>query len=441
VTHPNFIQPTDDAHAYAGNLMRFIDASPTPWHAVHTVARALEQHGYTRLNERQPWALHDDEGYYVVRGGGSLVAFRTGTSTPREAGFRLIGAHTDSPNLRIKHRVGKAAHGHLQFDVEPYGGLLVATWADRDLALAGRVFVRGAEGTTEHLIHSGRAVCRIPNLAIHLNRTVNDDGLKLNKHSHLSPVTALWDSGDPAEFLQRTIAEWAGVDATDVLGHELCLFDVQPGGFVGIDDAYISIARLDNLGMSYGALTALLADAAPTEHGRVISLFDHEEVGSLSTSGANSSLMRDVLGRLAGDGADALPRAIACSHQVSADMAHALHPNYADRHDGTHMPHMNAGPVIKTNVNQRYATNGETGSMFRQVCSEAGVPVQEFVNRPDLGCGTTIGPISAGQLGLRTVDVGNPMWAMHSIREMAGTKDALWMHQALTTYLSMPGLG
>lgn len=434
------VMPTDDPHAYAAQLMRFIDASPTPWHAVANAARALEAQGFVQLDERQPWALHDDGRYYVVRGG-SIVAFRTGTQSPREAGFRILGAHTDSPNLRVKPKVGKAAHGHAQLELETYGGLLLATWADRDLGVAGRVFVRTSAGTEARLVQTRKAVCRIPNVAIHLNRKVNDEGLVLNKHRHISPVTAVWaGEGDAAAWLQGVVADLAQAEAGDVLGHDLCLFDVQPGGFVGLDDDYISIGRLDNLGMSYGCLTALLARAEAAPHGRVIALYDHEEVGSTSAHGADSSLMNDVLGRLAGDGADALPRAMAASTQVSADMAHALHPNYADLHDGTHMPRINAGPVIKSNVNQRYATDGETSALFRLVCKTAGVPFQEFVNRPDLACGSTIGPITASRLGVRTVDVGNPMWGMHSIREMAGAKDPLWMHQAMATYLSLEGL-
>lgn len=432
------LMPQDDTpRAHAEGLMRFIDASPTPLHAVANAEVILEAAGYRHLDETLQWSLSPNAGYYVTRGGGSIVAFRTGTEPAVSEGFRVVGAHTDSPNLRLKPRLAKAAHGLLQLDLEPYGGLLLATWSDRDLGVAGRLVIRGPEGHEVRLVRSDKAVCRIPNLAIHLNRKVNDEGLKLNKHTQIGPVTAMWaGEGSPEAWLKGYLAEQAGVDADDILGHDLMLFDVQPGGFTGVDDAFISIARLDNLAMSYAGLVALLMhDGVEAPHARVLSLFDHEEVGSRSARGADSTLMSDILGRLAGDGADALPRAMAQSHQVSADMAHALHPNYADRHDGTHQPLMNAGPVIKTNVNTRYATDGVTAALFRAVCQAEGVPCQEFVNRPDLACGSTIGSITAGRLGLATVDVGNPMWAMHSVREMAGTHDVEPMARALGRFL------
>ncbi|MFN3199488.1 MAG: M18 family aminopeptidase [Bradymonadia bacterium] len=433
----SFLPHDDSPRAHAEGLLRFINASPTPFHAVANTASALEQAGYQPLDESRTWSLSPNTGYYVVRGGGSIVAFRTGTEPAAEAGFRVVGAHTDSPNLRLKPRLAKSAHGLAQFDLEPYGGLIVATWADRDLALAGRVVVRGSDGHETRLIRTPKPVCRIPNLAIHLNRTVNTDGLVINKHSQLGPVAAMWSgAGSPEAWLKGHIAELAGVEVDDVIGHDLMLFDVQDGCFTGIDDDFISVARLDNLAMSYAGLVAqLMHDSTATPHARVLSLFDHEEVGSQSARGADSTFMTDILGRMAGDGAEALPRAMAHSRQVSADMAHALHPSYADRHDGTHQPLMNGGPVIKTNVNTRYATDGVTAALFRSVCQSEGITCQEFVNRPDLACGSTIGSITAGRLGLATVDVGNPMWAMHSVREMAGAHDAEPMARVLGRFL------
>lgn len=431
--------PADDRpRAHAEGLLRFIDASPTPFHAVVNTAAALEAAGYQPLDETARWSLDADQGYYVIRGGGSIVAFHTGTDAARDAGFRVVGAHTDSPNLRLKPRLAKDKVGLLQLDLEPYGGLTVATWSDRDLALAGRLVVRTAEGHQVRLVQTSKAVCRIPNLAIHLNREVNTKGLVLNKHTEISPVVAMWSGeGSPERWMKAQLAELAQVESDDIIGHDLMLFDVQPGAFVGADDDFISVARLDNLAMSYAGLVALLShrtEAAP--HTRVLSLFDHEEVGSQSARGADSTLMTDVLGRIAGGDGEALPRAMAQSHQVSADMAHALHPNYTDRHDGTHQPLMNKGPVIKTNVNTRYATDGVTAAMFRAICESERVPCQEFVNRPDLACGSTIGSITAGRLGLATVDVGNPMWAMHSVREMAGTHDVEPMARVLGRFLA-----
>lgn len=428
-----------EAQAYAAEMLRYIDASPSPFHAVTAAVARLEAAGYTPLDEAAAWDLKPDARHYVVRGGGSVIALRTGTAPAVEAGLRLVGAHTDSPNLRLKPRLAKAACGHLQFDVEPYGGLLLATFADRDLALAGRVLVRVGAGTEARLVRSTGPVARVPNLAIHLNRSVNDDGLKLNKHQHLAAVAGRHAEGDdPAAVARAFVASLAGCAPDDVVGHDLCLFDAQDGAFSGLDGAYLHVGRLDNLASCFAGLTALIEGETATAHGRVLSLFDHEEVGSLSSRGADGSFLPDLLRRLVGDGADALPRALARSHQVSADMAHAVHPNYADRHDGTHQPVMNGGPVIKTNVNTRYATDGETGALFRLVCAEAGVPVQEFVNRPDLACGSTIGSITAAGLGLRTVDVGNPMWSMHSARETAGTADQILMHRALARFYVRP---
>ncbi|MCB9548537.1 MAG: M18 family aminopeptidase [Myxococcales bacterium] len=429
-----------DARASAQGLLDFIDASPTPYHAVDQASRALQAAGFEALREDTRWVLEPGRAYYVVRGSGSIIAFRLGTAPAAEAGFRLLGAHTDSPNLRLKPRLAKSAHGYALLDVEPYGGLTLATWTDRDLGLAGQVSYRAGETVQTSLVRFDKALCRIPNLAIHLNRTVNDEGLKLNKHSHVAPVLAHFaGEGNPSDLLKEMLAEAVGTTPGAILGHDLMLYDLQRGAFSGLKDEFFQVARLDNLAMTHACLCALLATPGDVPQTRVIGLYDHEEVGSLSSRGADSSFMQDVLTRIAGDGVDQLPRAVARSHQVSADMAHGVHPCYADKHDGTHSPVMNGGPVIKTNVNTRYATEGSTGALFRLACQLEGVPVQEFVNRPDLACGTTIGPISAGRLGVPTVDVGNPMWAMHSIREMAGTADHVLMGRALARFLVEPG--
>ncbi len=422
----------------ARDLLTFIDASPSPFHCVAESARRLRAAGFTPFNEADAWDVEPGTLGYVVRGGGSIVAWRAGDRPPSEAGFRVLGAHTDSPNLRLKPRAGKSAHGYLQFDVEVYGGVLLATWADRDLSLAGRVFVQ-TQGTGSlvepRLLRIERPLCRVPNLAIHLNRKVNDNGLKLNKHKHLSPVIALWEGkGDAAETVQTLIGDTLGVDREAILGHDLCLYDTQNGSFGGAEREFLHVGRLDNQAMCHAALQSLVGASAakPTA---VIALFDHEECGSGSARGAEGSLLGDVLERLAGGGEERV-RAMQRSYQISADMAHAEHPNYADMHDGTHMPRINSGPVVKTNNNQRYATDGETGALFRRLCRDNQVPCQEFVNRPDLACGTTIGPITSARLGIRTVDVGNPMWSMHSIREMAGSRDPEFMQRVMTAFLS-----
>ncbi len=439
--------PVDQAALrYARDMINFIDRSPSPFHAVNSAQEMLSEAGFSELSERDSWRgkLTAGSRHFVVRGGGSLIAFRVGMTAAPESGTRIIGAHTDSPNIRLKPRLAKGAHGHLLFDVEPYGGLLIATWTDRDLALAGRVFVtddQAPEGRRAVLIDSENAICRIANLAIHLNRTANKEGLKLNEHSHLSPIvgqleTLVKEGETPAEVVLEWIASLAGCDPKHIEGHDLCLYDVQRGSIIGLDQAYLQIGRLDNLASCYHGLTALLEQSAQDTPAftQVLGLFDHEEVGSQSARGAKSTFLGDVLARLCDGAGEPLSRCVQQSYQVSADMAHAVHPNYADKHDGSHQPLMNHGPVIKNNVNTKYATDGDTSAVFRRACQAAGILPQEFVNRPDLACGSTIGSLTSALLGLRTVDVGNPMWSMHSAREMTGVADQVLMHRALSAF-------
>lgn len=439
--------PVDDqALNYAQEMIEFIDHSPSPFHAVESVKKTLLASGYKQLDEKDSWRGQLTPGlcYFTSRGGGSIIAFRLGASPLPEVGVRIIGAHTDSPNIRLKPRLAKGAHGHMLFDVEPYGGLLIATWTDRDLALAGRVLVKDEQESTGRravLIDSKKAVCRIANLAIHLNRTANDEGLKLNKHTHLSPVvgqleTLVQNEDTPAEVALRWIAGLADCESHEIMGHDLCLYDAQRGSIIGLDQAYLQIGRLDNLASCYHGLTAIIEQEEKPlpAFTQMLCLFDHEEVGSGSARGAKSTFLGDVLARLCDGAGEPLSRCLQQSYQVSADMAHALHPNYSDRHDGSHQPLMNHGPVIKNNVNTRYATDGDTSAVFRAACEAAGVRAQEFVNRPDLACGSTIGSLTAALLGLPTVDVGNPMWSMHSAREMAGVADQVLMHRALSSF-------
>ena len=440
------LQPiTEAATAYTQEMLNFIDASPSPFHAVESARSRLIQAGFTELDERESWGQLDAGGrHFTIRGGGSLIAFHVGSAPLPEAGARLVGAHTDSPNIRLKPRLAKGAHGHMLFDVETYGGLMIATWVDRDLALAGRVLVAddaAPRGRRAVLVNSNAPVCRISTLAIHLNRGVNDEGLKLNKHKHLSPIVGQLErlvgpDETPSEVALRWVAELASCDPSDIVGHDLCLYDAQPGSIIGLDQAYLQVGRLDNLASSFHGLTALIERSTePTpEFTQVLSLFDHEEVGSQSARGAQSSLLGDVLARLCGGTGESLSRCVQQSYQVSADMAHAVHPHYAELHDGTHQPLMNHGPVIKNNVNMRYATDGDTAAVFRSSCQTAGITAQEFVNRPDLACGSTIGSLTAAKLGLPTVDVGNPMWSMHSARETAGVADQVLMHRALAAF-------
>jgi len=432
--------PDQDRTPEASDLASFLDASNTPYHAVSELARRLTAAGFRAFRERDAWQLEPGTRGFVVRGGGSIVAFELGSKPPADAGFVLIGAHSDSPNLRLKPLPDLTSVGYRQLSIEVYGGVLLSTWLDRDLSLAGRVVL--ADGHAE-LIDLKRVVCRIPNLAIHLNRDVNSAGLLLNAQTHLLPVLGLEShNGGFAELLTEGLANTAGSGARveDVLGFDLCLYDTQRAAFAGSENEFLFSGRLDNLASCHAALRALLGASPDPEATRVVAIYDHEEVGSQSASGARSLFLSDLLERLAGrfsaNDASALPRAISRSLLVSADMAHAVHPNYPDKHDKQHRPLLGAGPVIKVNVNQSYASDGPAVAAFSAACRAVGVTPQHFSSRNDTPCGSTIGPISAARLGVRAVDVGNPMLSMHSCREMAATSDVTPMIRVLTRLFS-----
>jgi aspartyl aminopeptidase len=413
------------------DLLAFIDRSPTPYHAVVEGVRRLAAAGFREADEGELWALQPGERRFVTRGGGSLVAFEVGAAAPAEAGFRMIGAHTDSPNLRLKPRADVSAEGYRQLAVEPYGSVLLHTWLDRDLSLAGRVAVDTREGLRTFLLDFERPLLRVPNLAIHLQREVAQEGLKLNAQKHLVPVMGLADVPSLPELLATELRARAGLDADPgaIRAFDLMLYDTQPACVAGARGEFVLAPRLDNLASCHAALRALSAapSGAPALFTRVVALYDHEEVGSRSAHGAAGPFLEDVLQRVVaatkGAGPQGLARAVSRSFLVSADMAHAVHPNHPDRHEPGHRPRLGQGPVIKVNANQSYASDATTAGFFASLCAQAGVAPQHFVSRSDLACGSTIGPITAARLGVRTVDVGNPMLSMHSCREMAASAD------------------
>lgn len=413
------------------DLIDYINASPTPFHAVAESVSRLEAGGYRRLDEGDPWDVEAGDKIYLVRGGGSLAAFHVGAAAPRDAGFRIIGAHTDSPNLRVKPNPELKQAGYRQLGVEPYGGVLLHTWLDRDLSLAGRVWL---DDGSARLIDFARALMRIPSLAIHMNRKVNTDGLQLNAQKHMAPILAL-DGLQDLDLRSVLAQELGDVSAKDVLAWDLMAYDVQPATRSGVSRELVHAGRLDNLASCHAAVTALTASDAETDRTRGIVLYDHEEVGSRSAQGAASDFLRSCLQRLSGDSAEHYHRAIARSFLISADMAHGLHPNYTDVHEPRHQPLLGAGPVIKINVNQSYATDGEGWASFERWARAADVGTQRFVVRSDLGCGSTIGPITAAELGIRTVDVGNPMLSMHSCREVAAAADVPKMIEVMKRFL------
>ena len=419
-------QPKQQAQA----LLNFIDASPSPWHVVDTVAQRLLKEGFKPLVESQAWQLKAGERYYVVRGGASIIAFTMGKRALTDVGFRMVGAHTDSPGLRLKPHAAYATDGLVRIGVEVYGGPILASFTDRDLSVAGRVSVRTAGGFEMCLVKFDDALMRLPNLAIHMNREVNDKGLVLNKQTELPLIFGETQAGVEAEqqFLSL-IAQAINADVKDILSFELNVFDTQKGCFWGANQEFIANSQLDNLASCHATLTALLATQAP-DATCVCALFDHEEVGSESMTGASGSFLNDVVNRITSDqqlNDEARLRALANSFFISADMAHAYHPNHPAAYEPCHHVLVNKGPVIKTNANQRYATNAESAARFMTLCETAGVPYQQYAHRTDLGCGSTIGPLVASNLGVASVDVGSPMWAMHSLRESSGVLDHGYM--------------
>ncbi|MGI8664231.1 MAG: M18 family aminopeptidase [Acidimicrobiales bacterium] len=411
-------------------LCAFIDASPSPYHAVASAANQLEAAGFTRLEENEAWGATTGR-RYVVRDA-SLVAWSLPEHAAGATPWRVIGAHTDSPNLRVKPRADLARAGARLLAVEVYGAPLLNSWLDRDLGLSGRVGLR--DGTTE-LLRVDKPLLRIPQLAIHLDRDIATSGLVLNPQMHMTPM---WGLGEPdVRGFSSFVADEIGAGPTDVVSWELMVHDLTPSQLAGRDDEFVSAPRLDNLCSSWAAVQALTADPAPVSPA-LVALFDHEETGSTSSRGADSPMLEAVLERIAearGSSRAELRQALAGSMCASADMAHATHPNYSERHEPGHWVALNGGPVIKTNASQRYATDARTAGAFVSACDRAAVPLQHFVSRNDMRCGSTIGPITAGRLGIATVDVGAPQLAMHAAREVMGSLDPASYVAALAAWL------
>ena len=424
--------PAAPPPALLANLIDFLDASPSPWHATASAVRRLQAAGFTELDSTAPW--HDAPVKGFVQRGAAAVAWHRGEGAGPSSPLRIVGAHTDSPCLRVKPRPDAGGYGWKQLAVEVYGGALLNSWLDRDLGVAGRLVL--ADGSAR-LVQVDDAVARVPQLAIHLDRDVNERGLVLDKQAHLSPV---WGVGAPAagEFA-AWIAAAAGVAAHDIASWDLCLYDITTAQVLGVAGELLAAGRLDNQLSCWAAISALCSTAPGPASTAVVALFDHEEVGSQSTSGAAGPLLEHVLERLAlSAGADRgqFLAQLAASTCISADNAHSVHPNYPERHEPGHRPLVNQGPAIKLNHNQRYATSPDTAAMVQRVFEAAGVPWQVFVSRNNMPCGTTIGPITATRLGIDTVDVGIPQLSMHSARELCGTKDPGWMAQALAAYFA-----
>lgn len=417
-------------------LLEFIQSSPTPFHAVQTMATTLAATGFTELCEADSWSLVKGERYYVTRNDSSIIAFIHGTEDLLESGIRMLGAHTDSPCLKIKPKAEVTSAGYNQLGVEVYGGVLLNTWFDRDLSIAGRVTYKQGSTRASCLIDFVDPIVMIPSLAIHLDREANKNHT-VNAQNHIKPI--LMRANDSAFNWHAIVktqiqTQHPTISNFEILDFELSLYDTQAPKLVGTNNAFIASARLDNLLSCFVELQTLCN--ADNKTSCLMVCNDHEEVGSSSACGADGPMLDHFLQRLMPNTEERL-RVLDLSLMISADNAHGIHPNFKNKHDDQHGPLLNEGPVIKVNANQRYATNSETAGLFRLLCEKQNVPVQSFVARSDMGCGSTIGPITAAGVGVKTLDVGVPTFAMHSIRELAGNCDAWYLYKVFMAYTQM----
>lgn len=418
-------------------LLNFLKNSPTPFHAVSNMVFELKENGFKELEENKKWTLKKGEKYFVTRNASSIIAFKMGKSDHKKAGFRMVGAHTDSPCLKAKPNPEKKFKNYLQLGVEVYGGVLLAPWFDRDLSLAGRISYLDKKGKINSTnIDFKRAIATVPSLAIHLDRKANE-GRTINKQKHMPPLLMQLEEGEELSFndliLEELKKKGESKDIKKILEHELYFYDTHAPAQIGLTKQFIASARLDNLLSCYVGMVSLIDsdDSLPA----LITCNDHEEVGSSSASGAAGTFLKSVLERLSGTNEN-YSIMVNNSLMVSVDNAHGVHPNFSEMHDENHGPLLNKGPVIKINNNQRYATNSNTSAIFSYLCEKVEIPYQKFVTRSDLGCGSTIGPITASLIGVNTLDVGVPTFGMHSIRETAGSKDSFYLFKVLREFFN-----
>jgi aspartyl aminopeptidase len=416
------------------SLLGFLQASPTPFHATDCMANTLLSAGYTELFQDQSWQLEEQAGYFIRRNDSSIIAIWL---ADKSQALRLIGAHTDSPCLKVKPNADLTGKGYFQLGVEVYGGALLAPWFDRDLSLAGRVHARINGKIESVMINFERAIATVPSLAIHLDREANS-GRTINPQTQLPPVLAIVGENkrDLNSILMAEVRKQHEA-VESILDYELFFYDTQSPAMIGLDNEFIASARLDNLLSCHVGLQALLGSGS--DQNKLFICTDHEEVGSVSACGAQGPFLEQTIERIWPRIEDR-NRIIAGSMMISADNAHAIHPNFSDKHDQNHGPMLNQGPVIKINANQRYATNSFTSAVFKQLCNDADVKYQSFVTRTDLGCGSTIGPAIASNLGVDTIDIGVPTFGMHSIRELAGSEDAFDLTKVLKHFYEKSSL-
>ncbi len=424
-------------------LLDFINESPTNFHAILNIKKHLTDQGFKQLFSGESWNIEVGGKYFVTKNHSSLFAFVPGAGNIAETGFKLICAHSDSPTFRIKpHAEMPVAGKYLKLNTEVYGGPILYTWFDRPLSMAGRVMLKSDNPLkpATQFVNFKRPLLVIPHLAIHFNRTVNEQGNPLSKQKDMLPVLSMINEHfEKDNFLLNLIAEEMRVNPEDILDFDLTLYNFEKGCLTGLHEEFISCGKLDDLAMAHAGLKALL-DSRECAKTKILAIFDNEEVGSGTKQGAGSPMLRTVIERIVytlGGKAEDLYRAIHNSFMISADMAHALHPNYVEKHDPTNHPIMNEGPVIKINANQKYVTDGDSAAVFETLCRMAEVPYQTFVNHSDMAGGSTLGNILLSQLEMRGVDIGNPMWGMHSVRETAGTADHMYIIKVFTTFYNL----
>lgn len=427
----------EDAKKSSDSLLEFINNSPVSYYAIENIKKTLKDKGYIELSEGDKWELLNGGRYYTTRNNSSLISFEVGNKNPWETGFKIVGAHTDSPQLKVKNESVSKANGVVKVTTECYGGGINSTWLDRDLSLAGRVVVNNDNGIENRLVDFKRAVGSIPNLAIHLNRDANK-GFEYNKQNHLLVILfgQIDDDIDEKALLKNLVAKELGIGSEDILEMDLFFYDNQPGGYIGFNQDIIAVGRLDNLAMCHAILESVTSSSG-SDSTKVAVFYDNEEIGSRTYQGADSNYLGAILDRvtfsLGGDSEDKL-RARHHSFLISADGAHAIHPNFSDKHDPAYAPQVNKGPVIKLSANFRYATTAESAGFFINLCNNAGIPYQKLANKSDIPSGSTIGPMSSASLGIRAIDIGSPMFAMHSIRESQGVLDHHYMIKVLTEF-------
>lgn len=424
------------------DLIDFLYKSPTAHHSVKTIRERLELNGFNEVKESDKWNLQKDGKYYVIKNDSALIAFTIGNGDIEEAGFKLIGAHTDSPGFRIKANPEMVSEGtYLKLNTEVYGGPILYTWFDRPLGIAGKVTIKGSSPLKPEvkLVNINKPLLIIPSLAIHMNRSVNE-GLNINKQKDTLPLLSLINEKFEKDgYLLKILAEELKVDTSDILGFDLGLYEIEKGAIIGLNEEFISAGRLDDMWMVYAGIQALI-ESKPNKSTKVMVCMDNEEIGSLTAQGANSALLLNILERITlalGKDREGLHRALANSLMISADLAHAVHPNLEEKHDPTNRPVLGKGPVLKTAASGSYSTDSYNAAIFEGLCNSAEVPYQKFFNRSDVRGGTTIGPITSSLLTIPVMDMGAPLLSMHSIRELAAVKDNVYTIKLFTQFYNL----